>query len=179
VTDQVSAALEATLQRYGVLVRSIGRRNGLADEDVSELLQAVRIRLWRALGDGERISAVGSSYVYHAATSAAVDMIRSRRRKGAPGPDSAQLLEGTVALNAPDTELMDREGAARILAAVEDMPQARRTAVKLYLAGYRREEIARMLQWSEARTRNLIYRGLDELRGRLTALGLAPEGGAR
>ena len=36
-----------------------------------------------------------------------------------------------------------------------------------------------MLQWSEARTRNLIYRGLDELRGRLTALGLAPEGGAR
>ncbi len=103
-------------------------------------------------------------------------MIRSRRRKGAPGPDSAQLLEGTVALNAPDTELMDREGAARILAAVEDMPQARRTAVKLYLAGYRREEIARMLQWSEARTRNLIYRGLDELRDRLTALGLAPEG---
>lgn len=177
MTDQLSAALEATLERYSLLVRSIGRRNGLADEDVSELLQAVRIRLWRALGDGERIRAVGSSYVYHTATSAAVDMVRSRRRKTSPGPDSAGLLEHAVAADAPDTAIVEHEDAARILAAVNGMPQARRTAVKLYLAGYKREEIARMLDWSEARTRNLIYRGLEELRGRLTALGLAPGAG--
>jgi Fe2+ transport system protein FeoA len=29
--------------------------------------------------------------------------------------------------------------------------------------------------WTEAKTRNLLYRGLDDLRRRLTAMGIEPE----
>jgi len=42
--------------------------------------------------------------------------------------------------------------------------------------GYRREEIAELLRWSDARTRNLLYRGLADLRAVLIAQGIgAPE----
>jgi RNA polymerase sigma-70 factor (ECF subfamily) len=42
----------------------------------------------------------------------------------------------------------------------------------MHLAGYAREEIAQLLGWSEAKTRNLLYRGLADLRERLTARGI-------
>ena len=44
----------------------------------------------------------------------------------------------------------------------------------MYLKGYGREEIAALLGWSEAKTRNLLYRGLDDLRQRLIARGIRP-----
>jgi DNA-directed RNA polymerase specialized sigma24 family protein len=48
----------------------------------------------------------------------------------------------------------------------------------MHLAGYPREEIGRMLGWTDAKTRNLIYRGLTEVRSRLTAQGIRPDEGA-
>jgi RNA polymerase sigma-70 factor, ECF subfamily len=53
----------------------------------------------------------------------------------------------------------------------------RKAAVTLHLSGYSRDEISAMLGWQGARTRNLIQRGMDDLRDKLTALGLAPKGG--
>ena len=49
-TDQLSRDLERTLGRFGVMVRAVGRRSGLDEADLDELMQAVRVRLWRALG---------------------------------------------------------------------------------------------------------------------------------
>ena len=37
------------------------------------------------------------------------------------------------------------------------------------------EEIAALLGWSEAKTRNLLYRGLADLRSALAARGIGPE----
>ena len=48
--------------------------------------------------------------------------------------------------------------------------------VRMHLAGYPREEIATSLGWTEAKTRNLLYRGLDDLREALRARGIGPEG---
>ena len=42
----------------------------------------------------------------------------------------------------------------------------------MYLAGYPREEIAELMGWTEGKTRNLLYRGLADLRARLTELGI-------
>jgi RNA polymerase sigma-70 factor (ECF subfamily) len=47
----------------------------------------------------------------------------------------------------------------------------------MYLAGYDRVEIAELLGWSEAKTRNLLYRGLADVRTSLESWGFGP--GAR
>ena len=74
----------------------------------------------------------------------------------------------------PHDALEGSELASRIDAALETLSIDRRVAVRFHLAGYDREDIARMLGWTEARTRNLLYRGLDDLRRRLTDMGISP-----
>ena len=172
--DALSRQLESTVHRFGVLVRSLGRRNGLDDAELDELMQAVRVRLWWALGRGETIPAITSSYVYQTALTAAIDIVRSRREGRFTTEDPARVLERTPGPTRPDLLLEESEAARRILQVIDQLPPDRRTAVKLHLAGYSREEIARMLQWSGARARNLIYRGLEQARRRLTQLGVAP-----
>jgi RNA polymerase sigma-70 factor (ECF subfamily) len=49
----------------------------------------------------------------------------------------------------------------------------------MHLAGYERHEIAELLGWSEAKTRNLLYRGLADLREVLDSWGIRPGGQSR
>ena len=59
---------------------------------------------------------------------------------------------------------------------IEELGEGRRVVVRLHLAGYDREEIGRMLGWSEPKTRNLLYRGLADLREVLERVGVTPRG---
>jgi RNA polymerase sigma-70 factor (ECF subfamily) len=59
------------------------------------------------------------------------------------------------------------EALERIAKAVDSLPEARRAVVRMHLAGYDRSEIAGLLNWSEGKTRNLLYRGLADLREQL------------
>lgn len=174
--DQLSRDLEATVFRFSIMVQALGRRSGLDEADLDELLQAVRVRLWRALGRQGTLPAITSSYVYQTAQSAVVDLVRSRRSARYVRSEGVRALEEHSAPNQPDSVLEQREATTRILRVVDQLPADRRVAVRLHLRGYRREEIARMLQWSGTRTRNLLYRGLEDTRRRLTQLGLGPAG---
>lgn len=175
--DGISAALDAVVTRFGGLLRAIGRRYGLPDGDADELTQEVRIRLWQAQGAGERILSVTSSYVYRTATSAAVDMIRRRRaRKSDPVPIVPDTAPGAKLPEQPSAALDRSELGAQILNAISRLAPARQAAVRMHLTGYPREEIAQMLGWTDAKTRNLIYRGLGDLRAILVQEGVRPEG---
>jgi DNA-directed RNA polymerase specialized sigma24 family protein len=67
--------------------------------------------------------------------------------------------------------------AATVHRAIGMLAESRRAVVRMHLAGYEREEIAQLLGWSEAKTRNLLYRGLADLRQVLESWGTHP--GAR
>ena len=176
--DDVSSALDSLLARFGELLRRAGRRRGLAEQDLDELLQDVRIRLWRALQTGEKISTVTASYAYRTAQTAAVDLIRRRRgKRETPLPVPTEVSTKVLpAVAASQLDQMARdEVTQRLDDALRGLAQPRGTVVRMYLAGYPREEIAQLLGWSEAKTRNLLYRGLADLRARLEAWGIRPE----
>ena len=175
-SDSLSPILETVLARSAEMVRSVGWRHGLSQEDVDEVFQEVRIRLWRALETGEKIEAAPASYVYRTAVSAALDLIRRRRAKreervNMDRPSGEAVLGSTPG---PDSALEGSEIAAQIGRAVESLSESRRPVVRMYLAGYSREEIAQLFGWTEAKTRNLIYRGLADLREKLTEMGIVP-----
>lgn len=182
------------MSNFAALVRRVGWRHRLSDADLDELMQEVRIRLWRAhdapdrggqaahddasdadRAAGERIGAVSASYVYRTAVSAALDLMRRRRARRADahdaGPDALALA---AASGGPDAELDTAEFGVMLARAIDTIPASRRPVVRMYLAGYPREEIAALLGWTEPKTRNLLYRGLDDLRARLTEWGVAP-----
>jgi RNA polymerase sigma-70 factor (ECF subfamily) len=56
--------------------------------------------------------------------------------------------------------------------AIETIPASRRPVVRMHLMGHSRDEIARVLGWSDSKTRNLLYRGLADVRERLVAQGV-------
>ena len=72
----------------------------------------------------------------------------------------------------PSCSVEESELAAQLAQAVEAITPSRRPVVRMYLAGYSREEVAALMGWSEAKTRNLLYRGLADLRERLADLGI-------
>lgn len=170
--DEASVALDTLLARYGNLVRWAGRRSHLDEADLDEVLQDVRIRLWRARPGEAQLAATSATYVYRTAMSAAVDLVRRRRGR------TVELVDDQVIDPAADAgaavEVAD--AATLIHKAVDQLIDSRRPVVRMYLAGYDRHEIAGLLGWSEGKTRNLLYRGLEDLRARLLDLGVTPEG---
>lgn len=174
-TPDLSHALEAALQRYAGLVRAIARRHRLHPGEVDELLQAIRLRLWRAM-ERERITEVTSSYMYRTAMSASIDLIRARREHRTARGNPLLELERAEAPGRADAAVESEEQTGGILRLLDELPADRRTALKLHLAGYSAGEIAAMFDWSAGRTRNLLHRALETLRRRLTERGLAPPG---
>ena len=80
--DPISAALETVVARFARLLQHVALRHGLPAEDVAEVVQEVRVRLWRARPSGETIEALGVSYIYRTAMSAALEIVRRKRGSG-------------------------------------------------------------------------------------------------
>ena len=172
--DTLSPALEAVLARFASLVRGVGWRHGLADHELDELMQAVRLRLWRARGSSEQITTVPASYVYRTAITAALDLMRARRGAREEPIETVRGDERLAGRGGPAEDLEATELAALVGQAVDAITPSRRPVLRMYLAGYDRDEIAQLLGWSEAKTRNLLYRGLADIRALLTARGVGP-----
>ena len=175
--DQLSPALERALGKFSGILRPVCWRYRFSGADVDELLQEVRIRLWRAHGEvasaGEHIASISASYLHRTALSAAIDMVRRRRARGG---DRTTSIEDEHDIHperhGPDEELAQSELAAQVERAIESIHPSRRPVVRMHLMGHSREEIAQLLGWTEAKTRNLLYRGLADVREHLIAQGV-------
>jgi RNA polymerase sigma factor (sigma-70 family) len=170
--DSMSDELESLVMRFARFAGRIAHDRGLSQDDLDELLQELRVRFWRARKDGLRDLSAG--YVRRTAISAALDIIRRRRADRNVSIEDDQASAAPLATHtAGPAELFDQsELAQRVARAVDGLAPPRRAAVRMYLDGYRREEIAELLRWSDAKTRNLLYRGLADLRAVLLAQGI-------
>ena len=177
----LSPAIDDVVTQFGDSMRRTARRHGLSEDEIDDAIQDVRIRLWRALGTGENIRRAPASYLHRTVVSAAIDFIRRRRarRETVAGHDDASALNIEDPPARADRGLDESEMAAEVARAIDELVESRRGVVRMYLAGYEREEIASLLGWTEPKTRNLLYRGLDDLRATLTARGIAPPGARR
>jgi RNA polymerase sigma-70 factor (ECF subfamily) len=108
--------------------------------------------------------------------SAALDLLRRRRARRADlTVEIDEQRQYATAGEGPEQAMEVSELTAQVAQAISTIPASRRPVVRMYLVGYPREEIARVLGWSEAKTRNLLYRGLADLRERLSAMGISWE----
>jgi RNA polymerase sigma-70 factor (ECF subfamily) len=175
--DRLSPALDQVFDNFAGVLRHVSSRFRFTGSDVDELLQEVRIRLWRAHardGEGsEQIVAIPASYLHRTALSAAIDLLRRRRARRVD--QMVPLEDGPIDLperHSPETDFEGAELAEQVERAIETLPASRRPVVRMHLMGHSRDEIARLLGWTDAKTRNLLYRGLADLRERLVAQGV-------
>lgn len=177
-SDDVHDAFERLLERYGALLHSLISRNCPRDLglQVSDIEQDARVRLWRVL-EREKELRDPASYIYRVAASATIDAVRrvtSRREDQLPVEDSDEAHASFAAdpVHSPDAMTERKEVMEKIAAAVASLPERRRRAVELHLQGLTLHEIGELLGWTEAKARNLVYRGLAELRDALRREGI-------
>jgi RNA polymerase sigma factor (sigma-70 family) len=178
---EVEAQFSSILLEYGKLLRNAIAHHCPQDAglDVDDVMQEACLRLWRAVSS-EREIRDPASYLQRIAATAAIDAIRRvkarREEQMHLSPDEANGLDPKAAQPidtgiSPESAAQHRELILTVEAALGSLSENRSRAVRLHLQGFSTLEIAELMAWSEAKTRNLVYRGLDDLRSRLRAHG--------
>jgi RNA polymerase sigma factor (sigma-70 family) len=72
----------------------------------------------------------------------------------------------------PEYQLEKKELFEVIEKAVDLLKESRRQVIKLYLLGMSRNEISDFYGWSKDKVRNLLYRGLADLKKSLSNKGI-------
>jgi RNA polymerase sigma factor (sigma-70 family) len=179
--EPVDARFEAILAAYGGYLRSVIQRFCPRDlgNQLNDIEQEARIRLWRALQSEKEIRSL-SSYVYRIAATTTIDAVRHAKRlredqlrlEGDDGEDEPMTKLPAATNASPEMIAVHRDRVAKVQQALGRIADNRRRAVKLHLQGLSFQEVARLLDWTDGKARNLIYRGLDDLRRELRELGI-------
>jgi RNA polymerase sigma factor (sigma-70 family) len=162
--------LEGFLAAHGSLIRRVvlhvAGSSGQAIRD--DVQQDVLIALWGRLQREQSLD-LTPSYVYKATVR---ETLRALRRQAvrpevpmAPGMDR-QAGEGPLEV------LARRESREAIAAGLGTLAPERQRAVRLHLLGFTVDEIMRMCDWPYQKARNLIARGIADLRTTLRERGV-------
>jgi len=145
-------------------------KSGIDPEDV---IQEIRIKIWNILNDEKKIIHY-SSYIKKIVDSSVIDHLRRmRRERGLLQIEKQKIAEWKQSYEREipyDGNLMNI-----IHDAVESLIESRRKVVKLYLLNLTINEISIFYDWSKDKTRNLLYRGLADLRKILREKGIKYE----
>ncbi len=160
----------------GTLARAVARvcPAALAAQR-EDIVQAALIKVADLLRRGEHNEIRTSSYLWQAAYSATVDEIRRVNRRREVALEALEAVD-TFRTATPDPERRAEasELGDAIRACLARLIRPRRLAVALHLFGFVGEEAGRILGWNLKRVRNLVYRGLADLRACLTVKGVTP-----
>jgi RNA polymerase sigma factor (sigma-70 family) len=165
--------LEVLVRQYGRLISSVVRRitgpaAGLVGGDVE---QQVLLALWRQVENEQTIDHP-SSYIYRIAVREAVRAIRRQasreRRQVGEQEAAAQPDRGPD----PSAGVVRREQREQIEASLAELRPEREQAVRAHLAGFDVREIMEMHAWPYEKARNLIARGMQDLRSALRRRGI-------
>jgi len=132
--------------------------------DAEDIAQEVRIKLWKIIRSEKKIHNP-SSYIRKVVDTSVIDHVRKfKRDEGILLNEKAKRIAETVNSYVSSPNLDGVDPREIIGQAVERLLDSRRTVVRLYLMNMSIEEIAKTCHWSPNRTRNLLYRGLADLK---------------
>jgi RNA polymerase sigma-70 factor (ECF subfamily) len=131
--------------------------------DPDDVFQEIRIKIWNLLNDEKKIVNY-SSYIKKIVDSSVIDHIRKMRRERVlllqQKHKTISEWKSTYKIDPIDDKYLKKI----VSESVESLLESRRKVVKLYLLNLTLEEIATLFCWSRDKTRNLLYRGLSDLK---------------
>ena len=161
------------VRQYGRLISAVvrkvaGRAGDLVREDVE---QKVLVSLWRQI-EGEQNIEYPSSYIYRIAVREAVRMMRQETAR-AQEPLEDGVAEITRDVRADPHDSLARSELQRdIEASLTELTPERQQAVRAHLSGFDVQEIMAMYGWTYQKARNLIARGMADMREALARRGV-------
>jgi RNA polymerase sigma-70 factor (ECF subfamily) len=182
---EIEAEFNAILEKYGAFLRQTIARICPKDLGIQfdDIEQEARLRLWRAI-EAEREINFHGSYIYRIVVSVTISAIRRAKARREEqlrlaGDDEDEyaaevkpVILTTGAENSPETQAEGEELLRKVEESMARLPENRRLAVGLHLQGMTTDEIGDLMGWSEPKARNLVYRGLKDLRRELRDAGI-------
>lgn len=141
-----------------------------------DLVQVALIKILELRRRNEQDRELSSFYLKRVAYSALVDEIRrlERRRESPLETDDGEPLPLASSSPGPERRQESRELGSGIRDCLGGLHRQRQLAVTMYLQDVSVVETARLLGWELKQTRNLVYRGLADLRRCLQERGFHP-----
>jgi RNA polymerase sigma factor (sigma-70 family) len=161
---------EELVERYGRLIRSVVRKvGGSAGPAVGEEIeQRILTELWKRCRNSDPIEHP-DTYVYRAAVR---ETVRALRQESARGGEPLESDPPAVEGDDPHHRLAVKELGAILREVIGRLAPDRARAVRLHLAGFTVQEIMALNGWPYQRARNLVARGLSEVREGLRERGI-------
>jgi RNA polymerase sigma-70 factor (ECF subfamily) len=169
ILESCGPLMNIEIQRYNLA------KYGLDPDDI---LQDVKIRIWQVICDDRRILSP-PAYIKKIISSAVIDQLRKRQRDDGLIYHEEQIQISEQKNPYSWDSVRKKAMEETVGRAVEKLIGSRRQVVKLYLLSLTIPEISSYLNWTQDKTRNLLYRGLADLKGYLRGMGSEDEHRAR
>ena len=167
---------DVVINKFSRFINGHIRKFNLPKEgiDPDDVFQEVRIKIWKLLNDEKKIACY-SSYIKKIVDSSVIDYIRKMRRERElilkQKHKTISEWKGTY-----EKARIHNNNLLKIVNdSVDSLLLSRKKVVKLYLLNLSIEEISTFFSWSRHKTRNLLYRGLSDLRKALKEKGIEYE----
>ena len=158
------------------IVSRVGRRLGLTRDNFltrEDIEQEVRLDLWKQVARGQQID-YPATYIYKATIRETLRALRRPPNRETVSLDSGGMADKLLDPVDPFHALAAKEQFREIIIGIRCLAPDRQSAVRAHLTGFAFQEIMRLYGWSYQRTRNLISRGMADLRSSLNDNGEAP-----
>lgn len=158
--EKLSLVIQASIQSFHPQKLGI---------DPKDLAQEIRIKLWKIFKSDKKIQNY-SSYIKRVINSIIIDQIRaSRRYEKIIDLGKQRNLQDQGISNVPIRIRKD------VNLAFNSLIESRRKVVRWFSFGLDINEISKILNIDETKTKNLLYRGLNDLRDILKSKGIEYE----
>lgn len=165
VINRFSTFIKAQIQQYNL------QKNGIDPDDIA---QEVKIKIWKLFNDEKNIQNY-ASYIRKIVNSSAIDHLRKLKREEVILDNERRKIISEIKSRYSSEIILDKNLKKMIALAVDSLIESRKKVVKLFLLNMKIDEIAALFLWSRDKTRNLLYRGLNDLKKILRERGIEYE----
>lgn len=160
-----SKEFEAIINKFSIFIKAQiqkfnPQKNGIDSDDI---IQEVKIKIWKILDDEKKIMNY-ASYIKKIVDSSVIDKLRKLKREEGVLNYERQKIVSEKQRHYRTEISLDKNLKKIIAQSVDSLMESRRKVVKLFLLNMTIDEIATLFNWSKDKTRNLLYRGLTDLK---------------
>ena len=173
-------AIDKVVHQYSSLIRSAIRKTSpqIDESQMDDIEQEVKIKIWKEILKSEKKIHNLGSYIWKVTYTTTCRIMKTLSTEKKITWDTSDKSRNHAENLLPDNEpspnhlLEKKEMVSIIKEAIDSLIESRRAVLKLYLMGMDQLEISEFFGWSEDKVRNLVSRGLADLKKVIQKRGL-------